>query len=161
MAIIVEGIDNSGKSTLARLIAKRLGLLLVESEGPPKYPGEMNARVERYFSMPGPLLFVRHPCVSQVIYGKLRGEEDSISADLVREFYNQQHLFIYCDPLGRGLEGHVVKDEHDSPAHLKAIEDKYSNLLAMYRDWAINRAHMFYRIGDSMDRVVKACSTVA
>lgn len=159
MAIIIEGIDNSGKSTLARIVAKRLGLLLVESEGPPKYAGEMNHRVERYRAMSRPL-FVRHPCVSQVIYGRLRGEENSISTDLIREFYDQGHLFIYCDPLGRGLQGHVVKDGHDSSAHLKAIEDEYGNLLAMYRDWAFHHAHIVYRIGDSMDRIVKICSTV-
>ena len=160
MAIIIEGIDNSGKSTLARLVSKRLGLLLVESEGPPKYSGEINHRVERYNALNN-ALFVRHPCVSQVIYGKLRNEQNSIDPDLVREFYDQRHLLIYCDPLARKLEGHVVKQDHDSPEFLRTIELKYDNLLKAYRDWAINHAQVFYRIGDSMDRVVKICSTVA
>lgn len=160
MAIIIEGIDASGKSTLARIIARRLRLNLVESEGPPKYEGEMDHRVERYIAYGNSVLFVRHPCISQPIYGAMRDTHgDPINEDLLTEFYDQRHFFIYCDPLDRGMTGHKEKG-HDSPRHMKAVNQNYNTLLQLYREWAIKHAHVFYRIGDSMERVIDLCSTV-
>ena len=154
MAVVIEGIDNSGKSTLARLIVKKLNYTLVESEGPPKYSGEINHRVARYSSIPSPV-FVRHPLVSQPIYGRLRGEKDDIDPDLLVEFYNQGHLFIYCDPLDRGLSGHVEKSLVDTARHMRHLNTGYPELLSAYREWAIQRAHILYRIGDDISAVTR------
>lgn len=160
MAIIIEGPDNSGKSTLARIVAKRFGLQLIESEGPPRYPGELIHRIERYNALPRPL-FVRHPCVSQPIYSRLRKERsDGIPTDMLTEFYNTNHFFIYCDPGNRGMSGHVEKEGIDTLEHLRAVHENYVDLLIAYRKWALTRADLLFRIGDNIDRVLRVCSTV-
>lgn len=151
--IVIEGPDNSGKSTLAKYIAERRGLTIQESEGPPKSDQEINDRVIRYARMTG-VIFVRHPVISNGIYGKLRPEGDPIFPGLRDEFYGEErNLFIYCDPLKRAFEGHVVKD-HDTQEHLQLLERNASVILMEYRKWAIQHAHLLYRIGDSMEKVV-------
>ena len=157
LVIIIEGMDNSGKSTLARCIAQRLNFAIQESEGPPRSREEINARIRRYAYMRN-VVFVRHPVISNAIYGAQRPEGDPIDPALRRKFYSDPHnLFIYCDPLERGLDDHVVKD-HDTPEHLALLEERRSILLKEYRSWAIRHAHFMYRIGDDMERV---CDWVA
>src|ERR1700759_2893092 len=75
MAIIIEGHDNSGKSTLAQKLASYIGLRIQESEGPPKSAEEINARVDGY-ELLRDTLFVRHPVISNSIYGQFRPEGD-------------------------------------------------------------------------------------
>jgi len=148
--IVVEGIDNSGKSTLVSHLRTVLGYPSQESEGPPHYPGEMNLRVARYASLHH-VIFDRHPVVSQTIYGSLRSHSDPIRPDLVQQFYDARPLFIYCDPGIRGMTGHVRRDTVDTDAHLSEVTRGYEQLLIMYRAWAIQHAHIIYRIGDDMD----------
>ena len=151
--IIVEGPDNSGKSTLAKYIGERRGLIIQESEGPPKSNQEINDRIIRYARM-NETLFVRHPVISNSIYGKFRPEGDPVFPGLRDEFYNNPHLLIiYCDPGTRGLDSHVIKD-HDTPEHLAMVNSNAEALIEAYRDWAIGHAHIAYRIGDSMERIV-------
>lgn len=151
--IIIEGMDNSGKSTLARYIAERCGLRVQESEGPPRSPEEINERCRRYETLQNTLL-VRHPAVSNAIYGHFRPEGDPITADIREQFYGAGHLIIYCDPVDRDLDdGHVVKD-HDTPEHLAMLRAQKAEILELYRGWAVRHAHIVYRIGDDMDRVV-------
>lgn len=151
--IIIEGMDNSGKSTLALHIARRLGLQVQESEGPPRSAQEINDRCRRYATLENTLL-VRHPVVSNAIYGHFRPEGDPITADIREQFYDARHLIIYCDPVDRPLDdGHVVKD-HDTPEHLALIRAQKVEIAALYRGWAIRHAHIVYRIGDDMDRIV-------
>lgn len=149
--IIVEGMDNSGKSTLARVIAHHMGLKIQESEGPPRSDDEINERVDRYAKMHD-YLFVRHPCISNEIYGKFRDEGNPITPDRMLAFYEHQPVLIYCDAGMRGLEGHVEKD-HDSPEHLAMVFNKYAALLMEYRVWAARYTHFIYRIGDSMEQL--------
>lgn len=156
--IIIEGIDASGKSTLGEIISRELGYTLVESEGPPKYKGEVNHRIERYLTI-SKAVFVRHPAVSQLIYARLRNENDDVDPLLLKQVYDQCNLFIYCDPLSLQLKNHVIKDGED-PQHIKQIEEKYEWLLTEYRKWAMNNAHVIYRIGDSIQRIVRICSTI-
>lgn len=154
MAIIIEGIDNSGKSTLAQQIYSEMSLSsIIESEGPPKYPGEIEERIVRYSAFSSDTIFVRHPAVSQPIYGAVRGA-DPVNQALVDQFYRERHLFIYCDPMQRKLVGHAVKDDED-PKHLAAIERNYTFILLEYRRWAFRHAHILYRIGDDMTRVAR------
>lgn len=153
--IIIEGHDNSGKSTLGKHIADRVGLLdIKESEGPPKYPNEMNERVLSYALCKPRTLFVRHPCVSELIYGPLirPNQPKPIMDELIESFYATSHLFIYCDPLDRGLQEHNVKPG-ETAEHLTGVALQYAKILGQYRFWGIRHAHIFYRIGDDMDRV--------
>lgn len=153
MAIIIEGHDNSGKSTLARRMADYMDLVVQESEGPPKSDDEINARVDDYEDMQG-RLFVRHPVVSNAIYGKFREEGDPITEGRRMIFYEGRHTLIYCDAQ-RGYEGHNVK-AHDTERHLKLLDDNAAALLHEYRLWAAQHAHFVYRIGDDMDRLIAA-----
>lgn len=152
MNIVIEGIDASGKSSLAQVLAAGLGMEIIESEGPEKEPGELNARVNRYFQH-HQAIFVRHPCVSDPIYSKGRGRASAIADHLIDRFYTQRNLFVYCDPLKRGLKGHIIKKAVDTDAHTKMLADNYGMLLTAYRDWALYHAHILYRIGDGADRI--------
>lgn len=153
--IVVEGVDNSGKSTLIThlitTVLKDWGVQL--SEGPPKWPGEQNERVRRYLDLKDKIIFDRHPCVSQLIYGQLRTHSDEIDIELIKQFYARRPLFIYCDGGSRGMSGHRERATVDTASHLAAVNANYKLLLESYRRWAIEHATIWYRIGDDMDRV--------
>lgn len=151
--IVVEGMDNSGKSTLAAQLAEYMDLFVQESEGPPRSDEEINERVDRYHTMADKYLFVRHPVISNAIYGKMRPEGNPITPGRTMIFYDAQPTLIYCDAGDRGLTGHVEKD-HDSEEHLSLVDTNYKALLEEYRLWAAQHAHFIYRIGDDMDRLI-------
>lgn len=153
MAIIIEGHDNSGKSTLALAMASYMELFIQESEGPPKSDDEINARVDAYEDMQH-YLFVRHPVVSNSIYGQFRDEGDPITEGRRMIFYEAGHTIIYCDAQ-QGYDGHNVKD-HDTEQHLKLLDENAQALLQAYRIWAAQHAHFVYRIGDDMDQLIAA-----
>lgn len=148
--LVFEGPDNSGKSTLVRYVASQITRPVVLSEGPDKYPGEMNERILRY-ERHRSVIFDRHPCVSQAIYSRFRGNTE-VDADLMRRFYDSRPLFIYCR--GRGLVDHVVKEGYDTDEHLKAITENDAAIRKLYDSWAATHAHIWYRVGDSMERVL-------
>lgn len=148
MIIVLEGIDNAGKSTLAKYIAHRIHWQVYPSEGPPKYRGEMNIRIHRYALLDN-VIFDRHPVVSQSIYRSIRTGADAAGMDpsLVEDFYNRDPLFIYCDPGSRGMIGHTHNDGIDTEEHLEQVIEGYDHMLSLYRLWAIEHAHIIYRIG--------------
>jgi hypothetical protein len=153
--IVVEGVDGAGKSTLITAIHMVIHWPIQGSEGPPLFPGEMDRRVKRYASIRTPCIFDRHPVVSQPIYGTMRSHEDFISRELIDDFYKTNPIFIYCDPIERGMSSHR-RSIIDTDAHLHQVIEHYATLLALYRAWAIKHAHIFYRIGDDVDRIVDA-----
>jgi|AraplaMF_Col_mMF_1032025.scaffolds.fasta_scaffold13371_3 protein tyrosine phosphatase (PTP) superfamily phosphohydrolase (DUF442 family) len=155
--MVIEGMDNSGKSTLAQTLADHMGLFIQESEGPPLSAEEINERVDRYETMGLNYLFVRHPVISNGIYGQVREEGDPITPGRRMIFYDAKPLLIYCDAGTRGLGSHVEK-AHDTAKHLEDITNNYNKLLFLYRTWAAERAHFVYRIGDDVDEF---CATVA
>lgn len=155
--LIIEGADATGKSTLARIIARELSLNLIEGEGPPKDDEDLSERIERYKRIPN-AVFVRHPVISQPIYGKLRGDF-AIPPHVIKEFYDGNHFFIYCDPVNLNIANHEIKPYED-PEHVKLVENRYEFLVNSYRHWALNKAHVIYRIGDDPITVVKICATL-
>lgn len=150
--IVIEGMDNSGKSTLGAAMADYMDLIVQESEGPPLSDDEINARVDRYEKMEG-RLFVRHPIVSNAIYGQARDAGNSITIGRTSIFYESKPLLIYCDAGTRGLGAHALK-AHDTEKHIDDVTNNYSKLLYLYRQWAAEHAHFVYRIGDDMDQLI-------
>lgn len=153
--IVIEGLDNSGKSTLARVIAQSSKFEIQESEGPPKYEGEIEERINRYLESPNKI-YVRHPVISNPIYSQARGDSWQLDPALRQRFYDLRPLLIYCDPGTRGLGDHQIKD-HDTPEHLAVIEANYSKILFMYRNWAADHALINYRIGDHYLPIITLC----
>lgn len=153
MDIVLEGPDNAGKSTLAGKLSASTGRQVIQSEGREKFPGEVNERVERY-SFHYNVIYDRHPCVSQGIYALIK-PNTPIHQDSINNFYSRQPLIIYCRPLvGRGMDGHIEK-AYDEAEYLRTIEDKFDELTRLYDDWALNHAHLIYRIGDNETRLIE------
>lgn len=155
MYIVLEGTDNSGKSTLADQLSLSLnGIRVQRSEGPEKYPGEINERVRRYLDMPAPLLFDRHPCVSNQIYRQIKDGYTSVDQELLDRFYASKPFFIFCRvPPERGLGGHELKD-HDTPEHMAAVETHLGKLVELYDAWGVQYARVIYRIGDALNPIL-------
>lgn len=153
MNVVIEGLDNSGKSTLARVLSSQLNRQVFSSEGPEKEPGELEKRVQRY-SEQTYAIFDRHPCVSDPIYSMARGKPCVLSQNIVAQFYDTKPLFIYCDPGAKGLGGHIRK-EHDSDEHMQAVESHYQSLLHQYKYWAADHSHINWRIGDNIHHLVR------
>lgn len=157
MIIVIEGMDNSGKTTLAEHLSQATGYSIQHSGGPPKFPGEINQRIAKFNALTN-IIFDRHAAISQPIYRVCRGASNAdgerVSVQLIDQFYATRPLLIYCDPLSRGLAGQRHNAEVDTPTRQAEIRDAYEQLLSMYRAWAIQFAHLTYRIGDDIGRIL-------
>lgn len=149
MNVVLEGVDASGKSTLAAYLSNRLDLEIQPGSGPPRAGESIDDRVRAYLNLDG-RLFDRHPCVSQMIYDKLRGGNAPVSPELLRQFYASKPLLVYCR--GESITKHVVKSDED-PQHVAQISMKFNQLLRAYDDWGLRFATILYRIGDDMFEV--------
>lgn len=161
--IVVEGCDNSGKSTLAEHIAHRFGFHVQESEGPPTPTETIDQRIQRYFkrdnSIRIPLVYARHPVISQPIYASIKGNRgDAVDPLLVEEFYRRRPFIIYCDPMERGLGDHKIK-EHDTPEFIADLTKRHIEVRDKYRAWASVHANIVWRIGDDEELVMQLVTT--
>jgi len=159
VTVVFEGPDGGGKSTLINHVQQTLKARVVRSEGPEKYPGEINDRISRYLQLNAAMLdcgmdvlYDRHPCVSQIAYGLVH-QQSAPDSRLVTELYNQKPLFIYCRPDPAG-GNHTATGEWDTAEYLAKVNENFGKLMAFYDKWALFHAHMIYRIGDSMDGVL-------
>jgi predicted HAD superfamily Cof-like phosphohydrolase len=162
--IIVEGPDNSGKSTLIRHLSGSLGIPVVPGEGPGRSADEINERVRRYATIENSL-FDRHPCISQPIYNLFRVGGPVIDADLINQFYSQDVLFIYCRGT-RSLEGTVWRDvdavkDASGRTHQENVRASHHKICDAYDRWAANRAHVVYRIGDGFAKITAIVAALA
>lgn len=164
MDIVIEGPDNAGKSTLARVIAVELGFEEVtHSGGPSKYPGEINERAVRFnseYSPSNPRLFDRHPCVSQNIYinSLFAGMGEFVTPDNVKSFYRTQPFIVYCRNESHSLQGHVMS-EHSDDEYFQRVTENIDNLCHHYDQWAMGRSHYIHRIGDDIGPLLSALSS--
>ena len=163
--IIIEGVDATGKSTLAEHLARYNDrkTVIQESEGPAKSLDEMMARVERYRQLEEEaeqggreIIFVRHPLVSEPLYANfVHRREPHVSPEAVSQLYDRRPLIIYCEPPGFPVH-HVLKST-DTPEFLAKLEEGKARLLLGYRQWALSRANVIYRIGDDILQIARLC----
>lgn len=154
--VVFEGPDGGGKSTLIQTLTREHLFRhpwIVSSEGPEKWPGEINDRIARYFqtySKDELTLYDRHPCVSQLAYTRVHNQSppDPI---LIEQFYQAVSYIIYCRPVGAFT--HTAVGEWDTPEYLEKVDNNYAALLSYYDQWALRSANFIYRIGDPIEPI--------
>lgn len=97
--IIIEGMDNSGKTTLGETLAAHFDWPLIHSPG---YGPEMVNWAMSTLLVKAPRIYDRHPCISERVYGPVlrnRVEFNSRRGEAVIErFIEENPLIIYCKP---------------------------------------------------------------
>ena len=157
MHIILEGIDASGKSTLARHLSEALGYNVQPSEGPEKEPGEIITRIMRYdrLMQEGGIIFDRHPAFSHPIYSQGSKWMTRIPPAVINDLLTRPILIVYCRPMTEGFDNHVENEAGEDPEHLKKVSANYTKWLADYDEWAVRHAHMIYNCGQQFDETAQ------
>jgi hypothetical protein len=150
MNVVIEGPDGSGKSTLASYIASELGWDVIASRGPAKSREEFRSRAVSCLHRVN-AVFDRHPCVSERIYGTMRGDM-MLEPDIEEWLYSSRPFIIYY-PLPLIGAHHNLK-AHDTPEHLELLNVKARDIKRAYDRWAMSRANFIYRRGEPKPPVV-------
>lgn len=125
--IIVEGLDNTGKTTLVKELVNRLGIPSMIRVRP-KAETEFRIDLLRVLT-DGPWIMDRHPIISEMVYGPiLRGgmviEEDNLNA--LATLIDQSPMFIYCRPPDSVILNFGEREQMDG------VIDQAQILLARY-----------------------------
>lgn len=142
MIIVVEGPDNSGKTTLAQRLAKDFKGLYLKSNVRPvtrkvvRGFGFLTRQIETYFS---PLILDRHHAISECIYGTIlrNGHDlDAFECTLMCRNLN----VVYCRP----PESHVCRWRDDIP-QLPGVKENADRIVAEY-DRVFSNKFLFRRL---------------
>lgn len=159
--LIIEGPDNSGKTTLCTDLRKRLGIPVVHSERPnPAWGAERILAHSNHQLLPKRIIRDRIYVISEYVYGRvIRGGSAlrGLHADALMDLYQRPYLIIYCRPDDRAIldsqgreqmEG--VLDKH------QAIIQEYDKLMG---EVALNCKVVRYDYqSDRVDDLVITCS---
>lgn len=151
MNVIVEGPDNSGKSTLVSVLASVFNMPVIHSHGPATDDEQFDVRCKHYLSQHS-TIFDRHCIVSEEIYGQARGRVRT-KPELKQIFLHTSKVVIVCRGDGT-LQGHVLK-AHDSPDHKQLVQVRHRMICEAYDRYALDYAHILYRKGDAPHRVMR------
>lgn len=142
MAIILEGMDGSGKSTFG----KHTGLPLIHPGAPPK-----TADLEKEFFQQQQenankvVVYDRVTCISQQIYRK-RMYDEWYMKPLRKLLTTPLCLIVYCRPpdsVVLNLDNHTVS-EHDTPEMLQLVRDNAQLFLTSYDRLMSSIPHVIY-----------------
>ena len=157
--IICEGMDNSGKTTLAKYLAENLpNAKLVPTHGPVK-PEEVNT-ILRSIGMAvfyrKPLIYDRFPIISEMVYGEILRNGSAFNAvydcDLLLGWLKACNpLIIYCRPSKETIF-QSIKDRPQMAGVVKSKEallSRYDDVMANLSAREFLRCNYDYTVGSS------------
>ncbi len=146
MLIIVEGMDNTGKTTLIQRVSEDLKLLVMNNRKKPVNSDEMEKYLATVSSLAleYPVILDRLCTISEPVYGQLRKTGPVIDKDTLFTHMKQMSLarpmIIYCRP-----PTGVVLNFGDRP-QMDGVIEKAPQLLEAY-DHSMNRlAQMGFKV---------------
>lgn len=161
--IIIEGPDNSGKSTLATYLGYELNIEVYHGGGPPASEEQLLQRINFCLDNHDKYIFDRIPLISEPVYSILRPQGNMLAnhEDLYYHFRKLKPIIIYCRPqtgLLLNWEKHNVK-AYDSKDHVEKVIEKAEQLVNRY-DEVMNSeflpSHLTYNYEeDGYDKIVE------
>lgn len=136
MLIIVEGMDNTGKSTLAMKIASDLKAVFVNNRHKPQTYDEVCdwtvAMSRLSLEQPQHIVSDRWAAISEPVYGPICRNHYVLSLSQIKEIYtyaqrNSAPLIIWCKP-----PADVVRGSIDNRDQMEGVVDNVDALLAGY-----------------------------
>jgi sigma54-dependent transcription regulator len=142
MAIVLEGPDNSGKSTLAQRLYDATGWPIIHAGGPPKTADEVRERLIKDFSlMQQKVIMDRSFILSDMIYAPiLRGSASFDPRPHIRmvqqlDLHCRDFCLVFCDAPDNTLfdyTHHIVKP-HETEMHVAKMKKNAKQLADSYR----------------------------
>lgn len=124
--IIVEGMDNTGKTTLIQSLAEHFRLPTARTYRKPDSSTEIHQWDAWCTHCPYPLILDRHPAISDMIYGpRLRGV--TYSGFGLAQRTHENNFIIYCRPPKNKIIQTI--NERDQ---LEGVAENLSDLLSDY-----------------------------
>ena len=130
--IIIEGCDNTGKSTLILSLATDLRMATARSTG---RPGSERA-IQDYHSWcedcPQKLILDRHPALSDLVYGSLLRNHTHSDLGLAHRVV-EDHFLIYCRPPTSKVIANILDREQMEGVTANAIKllQGYDDLMSL------------------------------
>ncbi len=118
--IIVEGMDNSGKTTLVEKLHKEYNLSVIKSSGPKDMSQLESAiydSIER-FKNGDIVIYDRHPIISEHVYGPVLRNKNLLE-NLARkkriwdDFFRVEPMIIYCRPPIERIRNYGEREQMD------------------------------------------------
>ena len=126
--IIVEGIDNSGKSTLILQLQETFRIPAIRSGMRPTSQKDITHYHNWCAASPTPLILDRHPVISDQVYGLiLRGYSPSNPS--LAQLLRQDHFLVFCHPSFK-----VVSQSIHERDQMDGVEEQLHSLYIAYRD---------------------------
>jgi len=134
MAIIVEGPDNSGKTTLCKLLSKELHMPVFHAGGPPA-SNDIALKLcrEQMEFLSHNVILDRVTPISRQVYENRFADPD-LTDHLKRMLNAPMCTVIYCRPPNERLmdmKNHQIKD-HDTPEHMAYVLENLHNFIELY-----------------------------
>ena len=144
MAIIIEGPDNAGKSTLAQELGNLLKYPVFHAGGPPE-TNELAIKFcfQQIKLLDYAVILDRVTPISRQIYEN-RFSDPELTDFLKTMATNKNTIIIYCRPPNETLmdmDNHQIKD-HDSSEHIAYVLENHHNFIELY-DRLMNRTQHF------------------
>jgi len=125
--IIIEGVDGTGKTYIAKVLSEIFDMPIHWPGGPPKNLSEMLLRLHEQFEFRG-MIFDRVTAISEACY------RENLSIDFAgilrtcrQEMYRQNNLFIYCNNI-------IGEDDsgYQDAAHQKSVKRRFEKIRLNY-----------------------------
>jgi hypothetical protein len=130
--IILEGPDLSGKSTVGIRIQALCGSPIHHYGGPPQGVLEF---LQRVLNTSKHIIIDRHPCISEQVYGHIRGGKLMTDQFMDRILIEQQPTIIFCNPTLEYLleqRQYLKQKEWKQSLHVDFIKENYVDIYDRY-----------------------------
>lgn len=135
--IIVEGVDNTGKSTLIEMLSKRLNLYSVKVASRPESPDDILECWELLKGwdndVAGHLISDRIQFISEHVYGPICRQTNLVPDDLFHDIlWRASHhpvVVVWCNPRAVFIK-HTFKDR----SQMDGVEKQLDKIIARYEE---------------------------